>query len=228
MPQRFSIYIEDEKFLERLRHHKPATLSLSSFLGFCAEQHLNALDTAANVPAYCVGAGDTHVKDSVPSTSSKQDHLQEAPHISASKKILPPPSGLFLGDGVGMEEHEEEGKRKGTSLLREIPDNLEPYTDLIREFWRVKKGSKSSNAWSLLITELEKINASFGKDRTEEQLTLAINGLWKGITMRNMQRFETPKEKAAREEPKHPASRVFTAKHGFDEPATNPVLRDLF
>ena len=241
MPHRFSIYIEDEKFLERLRQHKPATLSLSSFLGYCAEQHLDRLDCVPTVAPCPAHAGDRlYVDDSV---FSKQKLLQEEAPISVSEKILPPPSSR--GDGVGREC--EGGKRQGvncaaldykqqpssikrtqTTSKREIRENLSKHAELIHEFWRVKKGSKSDQSWALLQTELTKIQEVFNDDRVEEQLQLAINGLWKGITMRNMQRFETPKEKAAREEPKHPASRVFTAKDGFAEPANNEVLKELF
>ena len=240
MSHRFSIYIEDEKFLERLRQHKPATLSLSSFLGYCAEQHLNSLDTAANLPAYRVGAGDTiHVDDSV---FNKQKLLQEEAPISVSEKILPSPR--VCGDGVGREceggkregenwtprrykEHLPSIKRTKTTSNREIRENLSKHAELIHEFWRVKKGSKSDKSWALLQTELTKIQEVFSDDRVEEQLQLAINGLWKGITLRNMQRFESPKEQQ-QPEVKHPASRVFTAKDGFAEPASNDVLKELF
>lgn len=150
----------------------------------------------------------------------------------AQEEISPPPIGPFLGDGVGSGESERRTPRKPLSFSRDIPDALDPFAALIEEFWRVKKGSKSSNAWSLLITELEKINASFGKERTEEQLTLAINGLWKGVTMRNMQRFETPKGNAPAQ-PSEPnreygTGRVFKAEDFYGEtPADNP-LKELF
>ena len=240
MPHRFSIYIEDEKFLERLRQHKPATLSLSSFLGYCAEQHLDRLDCVPTVAPCPAHAGDRlYVNDSV---YSKQKLLQEETPISVSEKILPPPS--VCGDGVGREC--EGGKREGENCTalqckeqpssikrtkstseREIRGNLSKHAELIREFWRVKKGSKSDQSWALLQTELTKIQEVFSDDRVEEQLQLAINGLWKGITLRNMQRFESPKEQQ-QPEVKHPASRVFTAKDGFAEPASNDVLKELF
>ena len=239
MTQRLQLYLEDD-FAEILKQRKPRSLSLSAFCGLCIEQYISSLDTAATIPAYCVGAGDTiHVDDSV---FSKQKLLQEETPISVSEKILPSPR--VCGDGVGRES--EGGKREGENWTprrykqhlpsikrtkstseREIRDNLSKHAELIHEFWRVKKGSKSDQSWALLQTELTKIQEVFSDDRVEEQLQLAINGLWKGITMRNMQRFETPKEKAVREELKHPASRVFTAKDGFAEPVNNDVMRDL-
>lgn len=239
MTQRLQLYLEDD-FAEILKQRKPRSLSLSAFCGLCIDQYIASLDSAATVPAYRVGAEDTLCVDD--SVFSKQKlTLEEAP-ISVSEKILPPPSSR--GDGVGRES--EGGKRQGenwtprqykqhlpsikrtkSTSKREIRENLSKHAELIHEFWRVKKGSKSDQSWALLQTELTKIQEVFNDDRLEEQLQLAINGLWKGITMRNMQRFETPKEKSAREEPRHPASRVFTAKDGFSEPSNNDVMRDL-
>jgi hypothetical protein len=224
MPHRFSIYVEDEKFLERLRQHKPATLSLSSFLGFCAEQHLNSLDTAANVPAYRVGAEDTlYVNDSV---YSKQKLLQEEAPISVSKKILPHLDGDGA-DGVGRES-EGNPRKEGckSSARREVDADLRQHEDLIRDFWQVKQGSKADRAWSLLMTELRKIKDKYGDACVSHQIQLAINGKWKGITMQNFARF-APKEQQ-QPEVKHPASRVFTAKDGFAEPVKNDVLKELF
>lgn len=107
---------------------------------------------------------------------------------------------------------------------------LEPSRDLIEEFWRIKKGSKGETAWKLLTTELLKIRSKHGNTVMREQLTLAINGKWQGITLRNYENFSAPKGHApAQPETRHPVSRVFTAERGFDdEPITNPVLKELF
>ena len=239
MTQRIQIYLEDD-FVEILRQKKPKSLSLSSFLGYCAEQYLKSLDTVPTVAPCPAHAGDRlYVNDSV---YSKQKLLQEEAPISVSEKILPPPS--VCGDGVGREceggkrqgvnwtpreykQHLPSIKRTKTTSNREIRENLSKHAELIHEFWRVKKGSKSDKSWALLQTELTKIQEVFSDDRVEEQLQLAINGLWKGITLRNMQRFESPKEQQ-QPEVKHPASRVFTARDGFAEPVNNDVMRDLF
>ena len=186
------------------------------------------IDTARQA---CSGGVDYAPTVSVRETGT-QTHPVDQPEMAVQpvqEKISPPLSDPFLGDGVGKGESEGKTPRKPLSFSRDIPDALDPFAPLIEEFWRVKKGSKSSNAWSLLITELEKINASFGKDRTTEQLELAINGLWKGITMRNLQRFESPKGySAAQEQPSnHPASRVFTAAD-FDMPNPDNPLKELF
>ena len=117
------------------------------------------------------------------------------------------PEVAVLGDGVGKES--EETPRKPPS--KRVNEKLQFCEVLIRDFWKVKKGSKSDHAWALLNTELVKILEAHDQATVINQINLAINGLWKGITMANMQRFETPNGRPAEPEFKHPASRVFTA-----------------
>jgi len=111
-----------------------------------------------------------------------------------------------------------------------IPAELEPERQLIEEFWRIKKGSKGETAWKLLMTELDKIRKKHGLGVVHEQLQLAINGKWQGVTLKNYEQFSAPKGNTpAQPETRHPASRVFTADRGFDdEPVTNPILSELF
>jgi hypothetical protein len=119
-------------------------------------------------------------------------------------------------------------KKNNTIIsLRTISPKLERHRELIEEFWRIKKGSKGETAWKLLQTELGKICDKYGNDVLAEQLQLAINGKWAGVTLRNYEQFK-PKTQQTQAEMKHPASRVFTAKDGFAEPAENQVLRELF
>ena len=73
---------------------------------------------------------------------------------------------------------------------RVVPQCVYHHSDLIQEFWKCKKGSKSETAWKLLMTELTKISDSYGSDRVDEQLRLAINGKWQSITLRNLENFE--------------------------------------
>ena len=223
MTQRLQLYLEDD-FAEILKQRKPRSLSLSAYCGLCIEQHIASLDSVANVPAYRVGSEDTlHVDDSV---YSKQKLLQEEAPITASKKILPL-QGTDGADGVGRESEgnpRKEGQK--SSARRDVADDLKQHEDLIRDFWQVKQGSKADRAWSLLMTELRKIRDKYGDACVSHQIQLAINGKWKGITLQNYARF-APKEQQ-QPEVRHPASRVFTAKDGFAEPAENQVLRELF
>lgn len=185
---------------------------------------MNGLDTPANLPAYRVGAEDTiHVNDSV---YSKQKLLQEEAPISVSKKILQS-AGTDQEVGVGRESEGNPRKEEVRyPAKREVADDLKQHEDLIRDFWQVKQGSKADRAWSLLMTELRKIKEKYGDACVSHQIQLAINGKWKGITLQNYARF-APKEQQ-QPEVKHPASRVFTAKDGFAEPANNEVLKELF
>ena len=118
-------------------------------------------------------------------------------------------------------------KTSNRSISMSIPAELEPQSELIREFWKTKKGSRGQVAWKLLIGELEKIRAAYGLPVVGEQLELAINGKWQGVTLKNYEQF---KPKAAANEPqhRHPASQVFTAKDFDIGPASNPVIGDLF
>ena len=222
MTQRLQLYLEDD-FAEILKQRKPRSLSLSAYCGLCIEQHIASLDNVANVPAYRVGSEDTlHVDDSV---YSKQKLLQEEAPITASKKILSP-AGTDQEVGVGREFEGNPRKEEVRSTKnRPVDDDLKQHEDLIRDFWQVKQGSKADRAWSLLMTELRKIRDKYGDACVSHQIQLAINGKWKGITLQNYARF-APKEQQ-QPEVRHPASRVFTAKDGFAEPAENQVLRDL-
>ena len=127
-----------------------------------------------------------------------------------------------------MYESEGNPRKEGckSSTRREVDADLKQHEDLIRDFWQVKQGSKADRAWSLLMTELRKIKDKYGDACVSHQIQLAINGKWKGITLQNFARF-APKEQQ-QPEVKHPASRVFTAKDGFAEPANKDVLKELF
>lgn len=118
---------------------------------------------------------------------------------------------------------------KRTNKKKNIYTGLEQHQELIEEFWRVKKGSKSDQGWKLLNTELLKIKEHYGDKVVEEQLQLAINGLWKGVSLRLYEQFKAPKGNHAPEPAKHPAGRVYTAKD-FELPpvASDNPLKELF
>ena len=71
---------------------------------------------------------------------------------------------------------------------------LTPHEDLIRDFWRAKKGSKGERAWNLLMKQLESIKVRYGNDVVREQLELAINGRWTSITLANYEKFKPKTE----------------------------------
>ena len=224
MTQRLCLYLQDD-FLDFLKSRKPKSLSLSAFCGMCIEDYLRSLDSVARLATCSAGAED-HLRVDDTIYSKKKLAIEEAP-ITASSKILPP-VGTDGEEGVGRESEgnpRKEGCR--SSAKREIHADLTQYEDLIRDFWQIKQGSKGDRAWSLLMTELCKIKKKYGDSFVSDQIQLAINGKWKGITLQNCIRF-APKEQQQQSEFKHPASRVFTAKDGFAEPAANPALKELF
>lgn len=242
LPMRLELQIPDDLAAD-LARFKPRTLSLPMFCAYLLEL---GVDRDAKVSAYHVGAGYTGNPETKVQPANEDQKLSLQPSASSSKEPSSPHAFLG-GGGVGMEPEEgEEGvgvfqtqpvKKQPASTARSksvadrpIRENLLKHETLIREFWNVKRGSKSDSAWALLQTELTKIQDAHGDDRLEEQLQLGINGLWKGITMRNFQRFEEPAKSASKEpRHRHPASRVFTASRGFEDgPTTNPVLEELF
>ena len=89
-----------------------------------------------------------------------------------------------------------------------IPDDLKEYADLLIEWWPIRKkkgGTCSTSVANRIFTKLR----SFPTQARKQALEKAITGGWKDL-------FPIKKSKFT-EEPKnnHPASRVFTAKGGF-------------
>ena len=114
---------------------------------------------------------------------------------------------------------------------KSIYPNLLTHQELIEEFWRVKRGSKSHQGWALLMTELTKLQKLYGDEVVAEQLRLAANGLWKGVSVRLYEQFKTQwGNTPAQPEHKHPAAREFRNGRFVDEdgPTTNPALEGLF
>ena len=234
MTQRINIYLEDELASE-LRNKKPKFLSLSAYCAFLLAE---TLDKDARISAYHVGAGERKLSNEAEVQTSIQS-LKSTSNISSisasEKEKISPPLNRF-GDGVGREcEGTPRRNQEINSIAKRkkiAPEKLKPYWDKIEAFWRVKKGTKNLQAYTLQITELEKILEDLGKDVLIEQLDLAcMAGTWKQINYRRTVQY-MEKEKKSKPEPemKHPAYKVHTAKDlGYDNgPAKNPVLKDIF
>ncbi len=240
MPQlNFSI---PDALLAKLDAAKPEYLDRKGFLCLLIDE---ALTGGAKLPAYRVGAGTSS------STATKAQPTNEAtsetPVASKGLETSVHSTNVCLGDGVGR-EHEGDPRRGESwtprkkqnhlpsisrtqvSSDRAIRPDLQPFTDLIRDFWRIKGGSKGDRAWALLQTELVKIKEKYGDAVVRQQIELAINGKWKGITEANYTRFlpKGPGGAPAQPETRHPASRVFTAKDFEYASTTNPALEGLF
>ena len=78
--------------------------------------------------------------------------------------------------------------KKGQSNL--IPPNLYCHSELIKEYWKIKPKGKTPRCWTFLMGQLTKIQ-EHGDAELEEQLLLAINGKFQGITYKNYLRFNS-------------------------------------
>ena len=224
MTQRVNLYLEDD-FADLLKARKPKSLSLSAFCAYLCEMQLRSLDSVARLATCSAGAEET---TEISAVHERIEPTEVQPVLTAvpavKERSSSSPDGSFR-DGVGRES---EGNPRKPLLQRQLNKRLRPFEELVEDFWRIKGGSKGSRAWSLLNTELIKILDAYGAAVVEQQIQLAINGKWKGITMQNYTRFDQPQKGQQQPEVKHPAARVFTAKDGFAEPVTNPVLKELF
>ena len=110
-----------------------------------------------------------------------------------------------------------------------IPEKLRDFDQQIRDFWKVKKGSKNKTAWTRQMTQLIAILDKYGPRVLGEQLDEgALKGTWQAITLKQYEQWGTGKPGAI-EEPQtaHPASKVFKASDlDWLEPA-HPLMEAL-
>ena len=86
-----------------------------------------------------------------------------------------------------LERKEQKEKiNKKEKQEKNIPDDLLHLQTLIDDFWKVKKGSKSIQAWKQQITEYKKFIDKYGEKVLRDQLEAGIlAGTWKGSTIKN-------------------------------------------
>ena len=90
-----------------------------------------------------------------------------------------------------------------------IPDDLKQYSDLLIEWWPVRK-QKGGVCSTKVANRLFDTLRSFPSQHTKEALQKAITGGWKDIyPLKKGYKPEEPKNN-------HPAARVFTARGGFE------------
>ena len=90
-------------------------------------------------------------------------------------------------DKEGFERKEQKEKiNKKEKQEKIIPEDLQHLQTLIDDFWKVKKGSKSIQAWKQQITEYRKFIQKYGEQILRDQLEAGIlAGTWKGCTIKN-------------------------------------------
>ena len=135
MPRRLEI---DEDLFLRAEQHCPNYLSTTGFINLLIDQGLTGV---GRVSAYHVGAGHQNGVASKPP-------LQFPPDL----EVTNPPAPTEAVKAV---------RKKKADLV--VPQSQYHHSDLIQEFWRCKKGSKSETAWTLLMTELDKHSQTIQK-----------------------------------------------------------------
>lgn len=110
----------------------------------------------------------------------------------------------------GKEQKEKINKKEKQEKV--IPEDLIHLQTLIDDFWKVKKGSKSLQAWKLQITEYRKFIDKYSEQILKDQLEAGIlAGTWKGLKLshyeeqqQRMNRFNKEPETSAM----HPNQKV--------------------
>lgn len=164
----------DANLLNRIEQSKPSYLSTAGFFQLLAEQALNGqVDNLTlsplTIPPY-------------PPTHDLEDQGEEGVKLKERQRLE-----LIGGEG--------EDVNRPLSREKQIDSQLEKHCDLIRDFWKTKKGSKGERAWQLLMTGLKAIQLNYGDAVVQEQLELAINARWASVTLANYERFK-PADKA--------------------------------
>ena len=119
-------------------------------------------------------------------------------------------------DKEGLERIEQKEKiNKKEKQEKIIPEDLKHLQTQIDDFWKVKKGSKSIQAWKQQITEYRKFIQKYGEHILKDQLEAGIlAGTWKGCTIKNYETISKINNKGFVEENKpHPNQKVVQ----FDE-----------
>ena len=118
-------------------------------------------------------------------------------------------------DKKGLEKKEQKEKiNKKEKEEKIIPEDLKDLQTQIIDFWKVKKGSKSIQAWKQQITEYRKFINKYGEQVLKDQLEAGIlAGTWKGCTIKNYESIRKINNPYVQEEKVHPNQKVVQ----FDE-----------
>ena len=113
-------------------------------------------------------------------------------------------------DKEGLERKEQKEKiNKKEKQEKIIPEDLQHLQTQIDDFWKVKKGSKSIQAWKQQITEYRKFIDKYGEQILRDQLEAGIlAGTWKGCTIKNYESIRKINNPFVEEEKVHPNQKV--------------------
>ena len=114
-----------------------------------------------------------------------------------------------------VEKKNKEKIKKWVFNSEYIPEELDFCKDLVAKFWAVKKGSRSKEAYELLVGHYgllgirRKYGEKDGEKAVKEQLEEAIANKWQSITLKNYEAFGRPQKADKEPVTNHPAGRVF-------------------
>jgi hypothetical protein len=147
--------------------------------------------------------------------------LEDAYNDRVNKKVnLTNDVAYIYTNNKELENKELERKEQKEKINKKekqekiIPDDLLHLQTLIDDFWKVKKGSKSIQAWKQQITEYRKFIEKYGEQVLRDQLEAGIlAGTWKGCTIKNYESINKINKGFVEEEKVHPNQKVVQ----FDE-----------
>lgn len=195
MPKRNQVRVQiDAELMERLEYCKPTFLSGTQFLMLLATQ---ALDQE----------GVPHPESEMPIILETQQPERDGFNCSSLEE-QPYKDGGFSTDPISTAPLQLVEKKTPKKL--EVPGQLLRHEAAIRDFWRVKKGSKGERAWNFLMGQLMELQTHYSDKTVEEQLEYACNAKWAGITVRNFEMFN---KDAKRRKPPEPTEEELERRH---------------
>lgn len=118
-------------------------------------------------------------------------------------------------DNKDLEDNKLERKEQKEKINKKekqekiVPDDLKHLELPILDFWKVKKGSKSIQAWKQQIKECRKFIDKYGEKVLLDQLDAGIlAGSWKGCTIKNYESIQKINNKFIEDEKVHPNQKV--------------------
>jgi len=208
MTRKVQVVLPDQLW-DYLQRRKPVSLSVSAFCAALIERGLELTPTDRAVLAQALDTGVTlGIRDPGERIPSPLLFIEEK-----EKKENKSRKG-----GAGGKTNSFSRKALDPAL---VPDDLAQVRDELVEFWSVKKGTRSENAYKRLCTKLRGLTP----EDQRKALTEASDAGWATI----YEPKAPPPSRKPWEAPEqaHPASRVFTAAD-FEPPASNSLVEELF
>ncbi len=146
------------------------------------------------------------IKSLQPSHLSRQAFINELILLGIIQKYKQKNDmALYINKDRELVKHEIDNKEEKEKINKKekeekiVPDDLKNLETQIIDFWKVKKGSKSLQAWKQQITEYRKFIQKYGEQVLKDQLEQGIlDGTWKGLKVSNYEHIlRITKAKAA-------------------------------